>query len=837
MRPDSQHFEKPEVDLSGKKLVAVFTVYNEFDRLEYFFSYYRAMGVEHFLAVDNNSTDESGEFLKKQPDVTYFHTTESYASSRAGRLWTSELANHYCTDLWCLTLDLDELLVFPGDRFAKITDLCDYCDHHGYEGVFTVFLDMYSERSLAEAVYRPGQSFLDVCDHFETDGYVLTQPLHFPHVGVFGGPRQRIFWEAGKRGKGPSMRKLPLVKWKRGFRYLHSTHSSTPIHLADVTGALLHFKFFSSFKEFSKREVERGDRVQVADYQNYARITSETEVNFKHDHSIRFEDSVTLIEHGVMVCTPNYLKWMQPLFRKRAIGFGLKKYEQRLYGAMKTGVQNASMRLSQLPLVWSLLSSAGDGGVLGVEGRTILGWYLDRAGRFPTREFEAQVDGVAVAVGVTGAKAAEWSAVDPDVADHLFTITIPDTVFEDSDMKRIQIAPRRDPKPFASIVMYRDGKMESDPAYAGECHLNEGQNQIGGWVWAPDDPDHRLTVALHIDGVYWCKLRAGQFRNSLETRGIGDGSHGFSAKLPTGLAPRVSHKATVTIHGTNIELPGSPLYFALSGTEEVHVAKEKPRRGRGRGGRREEQESAELFTPTTGVKLASGLVGRIFALRRGVAYGWVADMNDASRELTIELLANGRVVRSGPANGPVAIVGEFPDQFRHRGFELPVGLRRTIFGSSGPVELSFRVKETGDVLAEHVSATSAPDLRRSPYRGYVDNSDDGYLRGWIWRPGAPDEKIEIAVFVDDRFLTRVQAAKFRDDLKAENIGLGYHAFAVKIPAALAKAGSAEIDVVIAEAGIPLYAPGVSMQGRRITMRAPTRRPFLDRLRVARSGPA
>ncbi|MFT4097318.1 MAG: glycosyltransferase family 2 protein [Rhodoblastus sp.] len=821
--------------MAGKRLVAVFTAYNEFERLEYFFEYYRKMGVEHFLAVDNNSTDQSAAFLKDQPDVTYFHTTESYASSKAGRLWTSELANHYCIDRWCLTLDLDELFVFPGDRFARLTDLCDYCDQHGYEGVFTVFLDMYSEKSLAEAVYRPGQPFLEVCDHFETDGYTLTQPLHFPHVGVFGGPRQRIFWEAGKRGKGPSMRKLPLVKWKPGFRYLHSTHSATPTHLADITGALLHFKFFSSFKALSQREVERGDRVQVADYESYARITSETEVRFKNDRSIRYEDSTTLIEHGVMVCTPTYLRWMEQRFRKRVLGFGLKKYEQRLYSAMKTALQNASMRLSQLPLVWSLLSGAGDGGVLGVEGRTILGWYLDRAGRFPTREFEAQVDGVSVAIGSTGAKVAEWSAVDPDVGDHLFRITIPDSLFDESDMKRIQIAPRRDPKPFASIIMHRDSAISAHPVFAGECHINEDQNQIGGWAWTPDDPDQRLTVAVHIDGVYWCKLRASHFRNSLATRGIGDGSHGFAAKLPPGLTPGVPHTATVTILGTNIELSGSPLNFVLTLADETPAAKTRPRRGRsrGRGRGREEQESIELFAPMSGVKVGDGVVGRAFAERRGVLYGWLVDEKDPSRELNVELLANGRVVRSRPASEHVAVVGDFPAHLRQRGFAMPVGLHRNILRPGMPVELSLRVRETGDILADHLLASSIWLRSRSPFQGYVDSSDDGFLRGWVWRPGAPDEKVEVAVFVDGRFLTRVQAAKYRDDLRAVKIGLGYHAFTVKLPRELVAGGPFKLDVVVAETGTPIQASDVVLQGGRVAMQTSAQRPLLDRLRIAR----
>ncbi len=38
-------------------------------RLPWFLHYYRAMGVRHFLMVDNASTDGSTEYLRNQPDV------------------------------------------------------------------------------------------------------------------------------------------------------------------------------------------------------------------------------------------------------------------------------------------------------------------------------------------------------------------------------------------------------------------------------------------------------------------------------------------------------------------------------------------------------------------------------------------------------------------------------------------------------------------------------------------------------------------------------------------------------------------------------------------------
>lgn len=54
-------------------------VRNERARLPYFIQYYRALGVERFLFIDNASNDGSLEFLLAQPNTHVFYTGGSYA--------------------------------------------------------------------------------------------------------------------------------------------------------------------------------------------------------------------------------------------------------------------------------------------------------------------------------------------------------------------------------------------------------------------------------------------------------------------------------------------------------------------------------------------------------------------------------------------------------------------------------------------------------------------------------------------------------------------------------------------------------------------------------------
>ncbi len=549
------YFEKPGIDLADKRIIAVFTVYNEAARIPFFLDYYRKMGVDHFLAIDNNSADNSRELLQDQPDITYFHTAESYVASKAGRLWTSELADHYCIGRWCLTLDLDEQLVFPGCEHATLVDLCDYLHEHSFDGLFTVFLDMYHPGPLSEAIYTPGRPFLDVCDHFDAENYTLQQPMHFPHVAVFGGPRQRLFWASGKKGRGPAMRKMPLIRWQPGFKYLHSTHSSTPVRLADVTGALLHFKFFSSFPNFAERELARGDRVKTDDYEAYVRLTKEQDLIFGSGHSTRYESSLSLVEEGISVCTRNYLNWLRPRLCAAIGRENARKYDARLRKAMRGAEKRATLELSHLPLIWSLMGRRTEGEILSVSGRKVVGWFVDRSGIAPSEVVEARMGNEVVAIGAAGATLWNNAVIEPELRHRIFQVDIPDFASSAGDPVRVVFAVKGDSVPFASITLKRSEKV-SGTEFEGECYVT-AERRIGGWAWAPGEPHRTVKVVIHIDGQFWQIATPSLVCSELEAHGVGE--HGFLLDLPEGLDPAQPHIVDAVIHGTNYRLNQSPL--------------------------------------------------------------------------------------------------------------------------------------------------------------------------------------------------------------------------------------------------------------------------------------
>jgi Glycosyl transferase family 2 len=89
------------------------TLRNEKIRLPYFLEYYRDLGVNHFLIVDNDSTDGSREYLEIQPDVSLWTTAHSYKRARFGVDWLNYLQMKYAHGHWALVVDPDEFFVYP----------------------------------------------------------------------------------------------------------------------------------------------------------------------------------------------------------------------------------------------------------------------------------------------------------------------------------------------------------------------------------------------------------------------------------------------------------------------------------------------------------------------------------------------------------------------------------------------------------------------------------------------------------------------------------------------------------------------------------------------------
>lgn len=239
---------------------------NEALRLPYFLEHYRALGVDHFLVVDNGSDDGSDAYLAGQPDVSLWQTGASYHNSRFGLDWLGWLLMRYGHGHWCLTADADELLVYSGWESHPLQDLTGWLDAQGRAGFGALMLDLFPDGPLGAQDCKPGQNPLEVLGWFDAGPYRARRQLPRGNLWVQGGTRERVFF-ADSPDRSPTLNKIPLVRWNRRWAYTNSTHALLPRRLnalysgpggAEPSGVLLHTKFLPEIVAKSAIEKQRG---------------------------------------------------------------------------------------------------------------------------------------------------------------------------------------------------------------------------------------------------------------------------------------------------------------------------------------------------------------------------------------------------------------------------------------------------------------------------------------------------------------------------------------------------------------------------------------------------
>lgn len=252
-------------DIRPGAILAFTTLRNERNRLPWFFNHYRALGVGHFLIVDNDSGDGSTEYLECQPDVSLWQTTASYRASRFGLDWLTWLQMRYGHGHWTLMVDADELLVYPDHDTHPLPDLTGWLNRTGRNAFGALMLDLYPDTSLGMQDYDPSADPTEVLNWFDTGPYRMQRQAPLGNLWVQGGARERMFF-AETPQKSPTLNKIPLIRWSRRYAYVNSCHSALPRRLNAAyngpgdnapSGVLLHTKFLPEVVEKSGVEKTR----------------------------------------------------------------------------------------------------------------------------------------------------------------------------------------------------------------------------------------------------------------------------------------------------------------------------------------------------------------------------------------------------------------------------------------------------------------------------------------------------------------------------------------------------------------------------------------------------
>ena len=278
---------------------------NERFRMPAFAAHYRALGVDHFLVIDNGSDDGLMDWAAAQADVSVWHTTASYRASNFGMLWVNDLLRRHGSGHWCVVVDPDEFLVYPEMATRDLHALAQFLDDDHRPCLHALLIDAYSDRPLAETVLEEGDDPFAICPFFDRDGYVQRESWG-KSTWVQGGPRLRVHFRDNPV-EAPALNKIPFVRWRRHYHYRKSMHDAWPRRLnrahaegeVSTTGALFHFKMVASLRDKAEEEARRGEH--YAGGREYARYRRERDACFYEPGiSVRYEGPAQLARLGLL---------------------------------------------------------------------------------------------------------------------------------------------------------------------------------------------------------------------------------------------------------------------------------------------------------------------------------------------------------------------------------------------------------------------------------------------------------------------------------------------------------------------------------------------------------
>lgn len=270
------------------------TLRNEVQRIPFFIDYYRSLGVDHFIFVDNGSTDSFVSSVESHQDVSVFYTEASYKDSNFGMHWLNYLLSKHGTGHWCVVCDPDEFLVYPRCDDRNLRELGTHLQSNGRDSLFSIMIDMYG-KNIEAASYRPGDTPWVVCPYFDNYGYSSEKNHYWHNLYVFGGVRLRRFFNKSDHKYPPALNKIPFVKWRWYYAFTSSMHCLAPRRLndvyanTDVTACLLHFKFFTSIKEKALEELYRKQHYDDSvEYKAYQQAIKEEDTLYDPDYSVTY---------------------------------------------------------------------------------------------------------------------------------------------------------------------------------------------------------------------------------------------------------------------------------------------------------------------------------------------------------------------------------------------------------------------------------------------------------------------------------------------------------------------------------------------------------------------
>lgn len=267
-------------DLRGD-ISLICIVKNDLSRVRILIEYYRHLGIQHFIMLDDNSSDGTREFLLSQDDVDLWSSNSGYTTSMR-QAWVSRLIDIYGFNKWYLVVDSDEFLTYPNYENIPLPLIVKAMHETGIKRAHCFLLDMYSKNGLFFPYDE--DEFMEEYSYFDKSGYQITDRTKLTNLS--GGMRVRLF-----SFNSFFLSKSPLFYAEPGFAPCNSHYSFPFSSLGEELnlGVLRHYKFLPQDREkYSLRIKQANFSSGSSEYSTYMDEYQQTNDSI-YDESISME--------------------------------------------------------------------------------------------------------------------------------------------------------------------------------------------------------------------------------------------------------------------------------------------------------------------------------------------------------------------------------------------------------------------------------------------------------------------------------------------------------------------------------------------------------------------
>lgn len=313
----------PDFDFGPEHVITLCKFRNGEAWLGSFLNYYKRMGVDRIVLVDNGSTDGSREIVQSHEDVSLYETDLPHS-----RYWVPTkrwlIRNMGHEGCWCLMADIDELFDYPFSASVDVHEFIEYLNVNDYTAVSVQNLEMVADQPLMEiqghrhedlesnylyydisAITRSKEAYWLGMNTIDTSG-------HYSHGG---GIR-----ETGFGWGGSMLTRHALVRNEGGIKlYPYDSHFVTNANLADVTTLFRHYKFVSSFVDHMRDAIKHAQHHNNSRiFQRYARVLRERPgLKLTGAESKKYEKAEHLLKSGFLIASAKYRRWVDSAAARR----------------------------------------------------------------------------------------------------------------------------------------------------------------------------------------------------------------------------------------------------------------------------------------------------------------------------------------------------------------------------------------------------------------------------------------------------------------------------------------------------------------------------------------